>query len=197
MEKRTGLNRENIKRERTPGRRSADRKPVSTAAVLAILTSFLMITGVFCSVCVQAGAAEPTTEVIKTSSEEEFASESSILVKENQGDISVKSDEVEEYSSGRLIVSVKSGEEVNLTSYGASKLVQSTYGTNILQFSSREAAKNAAEKIRGLSEVAYVEADDISMDIGDTEVEEILFERDIESDSASGTTAALPGTGSA
>lgn len=189
MENRTGLNRKDIKRDCKQGRRSADRKPVSAASVLAALTSFLMVISGFCAVCVQAGAAEPKTEVIKTTSEEEFASESSILVKENQGTISIKTNEVEEYSSGRLIVSVKNGEEVNLTSYGASKMVQSTFGTNILQFSSGEAAKNAAKKIRGLSGVSYVEADDMSMDIGDTEVEEILFEKDAESDSASGKTA--------
>ena len=190
MKKRTGLNNEDMKRHRKPGKRNADRESISAASFLGILMSFLMITSGFCAACVQAGAAEPKTEVITTASEEEFASESSILVKENQGDISVKADEVEEYSSGRLIVSVKSGKEVNLTSYGASKLIQSTYGTNILQFSSGEAAKNAAEKIRGLSDVSYVEADDISMDIGDTEVEEILFEKDMESDSSSGSTAA-------
>ena len=135
MEKRTGLNRKDMKRDRKQGRRSTERKSVSTASVLAVLTSFLMIISGFCAVCVQAGAAEPKTEVIKTTSEEEFASESSILVKENQGSISIKTNEVEEYSSGRLIVSVKNGEEVNLTSYGASKMVQSTFGTNILQLS--------------------------------------------------------------
>ena len=188
MEKRTGLNSEDVKRDRRPGRRDTERGHVFAASVLGILTSFLMVACSFCSVCIQAGAAEPKTQVIKTTSEDEFASESSKLVKENQSDMAVKASEVKEYSSGRLIVSVKNGEKVNLTSYGASKMVESTFGTSILQFSSENAAKNAAKKIRGLSGVSYVEADDISMDIGDTAVEEILFEKDAESESSSGRT---------
>ena len=188
MEKRTGLNSEDAKRDRRPGRRNTERGHVFAASVLGILTSFLMVACSFCSVCIQAGAAEPKTQVIKTTSEDEFASESSKLVKENQSDMAVKASEVKEYSSGRLIVSVKNGEKVNLTSYGASKMVESTFGTSILQFSSENAAKNAAKKIRGLSGVSYVEADDVSMDIGDTEVEEILFEKDAESESSSGKT---------
>lgn len=141
-----------------------------------VLSAFLtvLITGAGFG-CLRAQADEKvvSTVVVNTSSEDEFAAESSKLAKQNAG-LSIKSvGEARPYSAARLIVGMKDGKKVDLSGYNAVKVVESDFGVSLVQFNTAEEAKKAAEKIGNLSDVAYVEPDDCFMNIGDTVVDEV------------------------
>ena len=138
----------------------------------AFLTVLVMGAGFGC-LRAQADEKLVSTVVINTSSEDEFAAESSELAKQNAG-LSIKSvGEARPYSAARLIVGMKDGKKVDLSGYNAAKVVESDFGVSLVQFNTAEEAKKAAEKIGNLSGVSYVEPDDCFMNIGDTVVDEV------------------------
>ena len=143
---------------------------------LGAFTAVLLLCSGLGSVCAMAGTTDPKTKVIKTGTDEEFARETAKLVKQNRKISLTDEGKVEKYSSGRLIARIKNGEKANLTSYGADTIVQSSFGVNVMQFSTSGAAEKAAAKIAALPALSYVEADDTSIDLGDTEITKIEFE---------------------
>ena len=143
------------------------------ALVLGALLTVLITGAGFGCLRAQAEEKVASTVVINTSSEEEFAAETSELAKQNAG-LSIKSaGEAKPYSAARLIVGMKDGEKADLSKYNAVKVVESDFGVSLVQFKSAEEAKKAAEKIENLSGVSYVEPDDCFMNIGDTVVDEV------------------------
>ena len=143
---------------------------------LGAFTAVLLLCSGLGSVCAMAGTTDPKTKVIKTGTDEEFARETAKLVKQNRKISLTDEGKVEKYSSGRLIARIKNGEKANLTSYGADTIIQSSFGVNVMQFSTAGAAEKAAAKIAALPALSYVEADDTSIDLGDTEITQIEFE---------------------
>ena len=143
---------------------------------LGAFTAVLLLCSGLGSVCAVAGTTDPKTKVIKTGTDEEFARETAKLVKQNRKISLTDEGKVEKYSSGRLIARIKNGEKANLTSYGADTIIQSSFGVNVMQFSTAGAAEKAAAKIAALPALSYVEADDTSIDLGDTEITQIEFE---------------------
>ena len=143
---------------------------------LGVLTAVLLLCSGLGSVCAMAGTIDSKTKVIKTRTDEEFARETAKLVKQNRKISLTEEGKVEKYSSGRLIARIKNGEKANLTSYGADTIIQSSFGVNVMQFSTAGAAGKAAAKIAALPALSYVEADDTSIDVGDTKITKIEFE---------------------
>ena len=150
-------------------------RPAGMAFFAFVLAAALCMTAGFGAVRAQARTADGTvrTRVIRTKNEDEFAKETSKLAKKNQGLSVMGTGDPRPYSSCRLIVRVKDGRSADLTVYNAETLVESNYGVSILQFSSMDAARKAAKKISALSAVSYVEPDDSTMNLGDTQITEI------------------------
>lgn len=186
MKLREGLSHKENGTRRTQDRTSICGKKTAASLLGAFAALVLALSGIG-AVCAEAGTTTAATKVIKTANEEEFADETSELVKKNRGTVSSMKDgdenEEENYSSGRLIARIEDGKKANLTSYGADTIIQSSFGVNIIQFSSASAAKKAAKKITALPAVSYVESDDISIDVGDDEITEITFEGSTEEES--------------
>ena len=122
----------------------------------------------------QNGSASSGTKVIRTSSEDNFASETAKLAKMYPGSGIQDAVNVTPFSSARLIVRVKDGKHADLSKYGAKTLVESQFGVNILQFSSADDARQAARKIGSSKAVSYVEPDDCSLNTGDMAVSAVL-----------------------
>ena len=143
--------------------------------VLSAVMAALIAAAGFGRLQAHAGSADQKTEtvVIRTSSDDEFASKSSELAKYSRGMMIQSTGEAKPYSSGRLIVSVKEGKKVDFSKYSATTVIESNFGVSIVQFSSGSAAEKAAKKIAALSAVSYVEPDDCSVNIDDTIVEDI------------------------
>ena len=124
----------------------------------------------------QAGTGSSKTKVIKTTTDESFAVQSAKLAKKNPGLIVKATGKARPYSSARLIVGLKSGKNVDFSKYKAATVVESSFGVSIVQFSSESAAKKAAASLKKLSSVRYVDADDCTLDLGDTEVKKIYYD---------------------
>lgn len=167
---RKGALRGSVTRPEAPARRA--RRLAPAAGIL--LAALCLLAGVP-ALRVQAGTgnASAKTKVIRTSSDEEFASETAKLAKKSLG-LSVQGNgKARSYSSGRLIVRVRDGQSVDFSRYGASTVVESTFGVCIVQFPSETAAKKAAGSLASLSGVEYAEADDCTINAGDFTVREI------------------------
>ena len=124
----------------------------------------------------QAGTGSSKTKVIKTTTDESFAIQSAKLAKKNPGLTVKTTGKARPYSSARLIVGLKSGKKVDFSKYKAATVVESSFGVSIVQFSSESAAKKAAASLKKLSSVRYVDADDCTLDLGDTEVKKIYYD---------------------
>ena len=142
-----------------------------------VLTVLLLTAGFGC-MQIYAGTSDNKTRtvVITTESDEQFAAESAKLAKKSRGLMIQSTGKAKAYSSGRLIVSLEEGKTVDFSKYKATTVVESNFGIYLVQFSSGNAAKKAAKKIAALSAVTFVEPDDCSVNIGDTEVKHISLD---------------------
>ena len=124
----------------------------------------------------QAGTGSTKTKVITTTTDESFAVESAKLAKKKRG-LSVQDKGTPPpFSSARLIVGLKTGKKVDFSKYNATTVVESNFGVSIVQFSSESAAKKAASSLKKLSSVRYVDADDCTLDLGDTVIKKIYYD---------------------
>ncbi|MDO5132913.1 MAG: S8 family serine peptidase [Eubacteriales bacterium] len=137
-----------------------------------LLTAALLTAAALCCVQALAGTAKSAskTTIIRVADEEEFAKEASKLARKSYGVTIQGTGQIRAYSSARLIVRVKDGSRVDFSKYGATTVVQSSYGICLVQFSTGNAAKKAANALEGLSAVSYVEPDDCAINTGDTRV---------------------------
>ena len=156
--------------------RYTDRIRAGAARLFAgLLTAALCAGALPAAAVLRAEAAETTrkTQVIRTENENEFAAETSKLAGGNEGLSVMSNGTVVPYSSARLIVGIKDGKSVDLTRCNAQTLVESGYGVSILQFAAPEEARTAASKIQSMSGVSYVEPDDSTVTVGDTQITQI------------------------
>ena len=151
-------------------------KKLGRILTAGLLASALFLAAPGAALPVSAGTGSSKTKVVRTASDDEFAQETAKLAKNSRG-LSVQSNgEVRRYSSGRLIVRVRDGESVDFSGYGASTVIQSTFGVSIVQFPSEAYARKAAKSLAARSAVVYVDADDCTLDTGDTQIKEISID---------------------
>lgn len=156
--------------------RYTDRIRTGAARLFAGLLTAVLCTGALPAAAVlraEAAATTRATKVIRTENENEFAAETSKLAGGNEGLSVMSNGTVVPYSSARLIVGIKDGKSVDLTRCNAQTLVESGYGVSILQFATPEEARTAASKIQSMSGVSYVEPDDTTVTVGDTQITQI------------------------
>lgn len=98
------------------------------------------------------------TSVMEINSFDEFASEIVELVKKYDGEKIDQEAFLDPYFSRRLIVQ-GTGENLDLTSYGAKIVVRGPDDMYVVQFTTREAAEDACAKLQGAENIEYCEPD--------------------------------------
>ena len=157
------------------GEKQGSRHRKKTALLAVLLAAAIAAAGAgSLQAFAQNGSGSSGTKVIRTSSEDDFASETAKLAKMYPGSGIQNAESVSPFSSARLIVRVKDGNHADLSKYGAKTLIESQFGVSILQFSSAEDARRAAAKIGSSKTVSYVEPDDCSLNTGDMTVSAVL-----------------------